>query len=237
MRIVSLLSSATEILYAVGAGDCLVGVSHECDWPIGVRLLPRVTCTSLAGACASSDIDREITSKLAGRAVGNREAAQRCVDELRLRVDRVAQRTAPFTAEDRPRTIVIEWLDPLMVSGNWMPELVDLAGGINGLSVARQPSRRHSWHDIPKFDPEVIVVAACGFDIERTWSEMPTLASLPGWCDIAAVQDRRVFVADGNAYFNRSGPRLVDSLELLAGLLHPNLFAPSDDTAFRSWRA
>jgi iron complex transport system substrate-binding protein len=306
-RIVSLIPSGTEILYAVGAGDRLAAVSHECDWPIEVKQLPRVTHTSITAACASADIDRQVASMLAdrqplyqldgellrrlapdlivaqdqcdvcalpldtlrdciasepslrnttiialnpssladvmadilriGRAVGCAEGAQRCARELQSRVDQIAKLAATFAPQNRPRTIVIEWIDPLMISGNWVPKLVELAGGTSGLSTSGRPSQCRSWSDVCALDPEVIVVAACGFDIDRTASEMPTLAGLPGWRHVAAVRCDRVFVADGNAYFNRSGPRLVDSLELLAGLLHPGVFPPPDDTAYRVWRS
>ncbi len=140
-------------------------------------------------------------------------------------------------SKGRPRVVVVEWLEPVMAAGNWTPELVQIAGGLNGLSVDRRHSAYHDWDEFLAFDPEVVVVAACGFNLERTLQEMHLLSRLPQWQSISAVQTGRVFAVDGDAYFNRPGPRLVDSVELLAALLHPEHFPAPDDSVCRQWIA
>ena len=125
----------------------------------------------------------------------------------------------------RPTIACIEWIDPLMAAGNWMPELVSLAGGDNLFGKAGRHSPFFEWDDLLRADPDAIVVLPCGFDIPRTRAEMPTLTAKPGWLDLKAVRDGRVFLGDGNAFFNRPGPRLVDSFEMLAEILHPGQFA------------
>jgi iron complex transport system substrate-binding protein len=121
--------------------------------------------------------------------------------------------------EPRPRVAAIEWLEPLMVAGHWTPELIAIAGGEPVLAHAGERSRWISWDQLRAADPDVIVVAPCGFPLARTQREMGLLTALPGWRDLSAVRCERVFLADGNALFNRPGPRLVDTLELLAALL------------------
>jgi iron complex transport system substrate-binding protein len=124
----------------------------------------------------------------------------------------------------KPTVACIEWIDPLMAAGNWMPELVEMAGGINLFGIAGRHSPWMTWEELRAKDPDVIVVLPCGFDIPRTRQEMPALTQQPGWPALRAVRDGRVFLADGNQYFNRPGPRLADSLEILAQLLHPSVF-------------
>jgi iron complex transport system substrate-binding protein len=118
-----------------------------------------------------------------------------------------------------------------MVAANWMPELIEIAGGQCRLTRSGERTHYTKWQDVVTFDPEVIVVTPCGFDLPRTLSEMRVLTKLPGWGTLAAVRQGRVHAADGNAYFNRSGPRIVDSLEILAELIHPTLFADLNPAA------
>jgi iron complex transport system substrate-binding protein len=125
----------------------------------------------------------------------------------------------------RPGVACIEWLDPLMAAGNWLPELVDMAGGRNLFGEAGRHSPYLDWDSLTAADPEVIVLMPCGFDIARTRAELPVLTGRPGWAALKAVRDHRVFIVDGNQYFNRPGPRLADSLDILAELLHPEVFA------------
>ncbi len=113
-----------------------------------------------------------------------------------------------------------------MLGANWMPELVELAGGQHGLTKSGQHSTQAEWDDLVGFDPELIVVMPCGFDLERTIAESQSLAERANWQSLQAVRNGRVFAVDGNAFFNRSGPRLVDSLEILAHLIHPDRFDP-----------
>ena len=124
----------------------------------------------------------------------------------------------------RPRGAMIEWIDPLMAGGNWMPELVEMAGAENLFGAKGQSSPWLDWDQVVVADPDVVLVHPCGFDIARTLQEMPLLERRPGWRELKAVQHGRIFVADGNQYFNRPGPRIVESLEILAEIFHPELF-------------
>ncbi len=116
---------------------------------------------------------------------------------------------------------IVEWLEPLMLSGNWVPEMVALAGGRHDLTTAGEHSPYVKWDDLLAYDPQAILVVPCGFDLAKTLSCWQVLKSLPGWQQLSAVRTGRVHAIDGNAYFNRSGVRLIDSLEILAHLLHP----------------
>jgi iron complex transport system substrate-binding protein len=140
---------------------------------------------------------------------------------LRDRIQAIAARAAALPS---PGVACIEWIAPPMASGNWMPELVALAGGRNLFGAAGRHSPRLDWEEVVAADPEVIVILPCGFDLERTRAEMPALAQRPEWPRLRAVRSGRVALADGNAYFNRPGPRLVESLEILAEILHPQRF-------------
>jgi iron complex transport system substrate-binding protein len=126
----------------------------------------------------------------------------------------------------KPSVACVEWIDPLMSAGNWMPELVTLAGGRPLFGEAGTHSPWLEWETLRNADPEIIILLPCGFDIERTRRELAPLIAQPGWAELEAVRSGRVFVADGNQYFNRPGPRLVESLEILAEILHPDHFAP-----------
>lgn len=125
----------------------------------------------------------------------------------------------------KPRVALIEWQEPLMAAGNWMPELVAAAGGVNLFGTAGKHSPWMSWESLVAADPDVILVSPCGFGLDRTRREMPALAGCAGWPGLRAVASERVYLADGNAYFHRPGPRLVESLEILAEVLHPDVFA------------
>jgi iron complex transport system substrate-binding protein len=159
-----------------------------------------------------------------GAAAGVEQRAATLVSDLRARIERVRLRTA--LAERRPRVACLEWLSPTFGPGHWLPELVELAGGRPGLGVAHCDSRRVAWDDMIAFAPEVIIVTPCGFDLRRTVEEAAhVLPSRNGWAALPAVRQGRVYAVDGNAYFSRPGPRIVDSLELLAELIHPELCA------------
>jgi iron complex transport system substrate-binding protein len=156
-------------------------------------------------------------------ALGSPERGADLVARLRERVAAVEGRVARLDA--RPSVAVVEWIEPLMAAGNWMPELVSLAGGVNLFGTARKHSPWMTWEALAGADPEVIVVSPCGFAIERTRAEMGELTARSGWPALRAVRNGRVYLADGNAYFHRPGPRLVESLEILAELLHPGTFS------------
>src|SRR5829696_2571950 len=144
------------------------------------------------------------------------------VARLQERMAAIAEQVR--TIPDRPAVACIEWIDPLMAAGNWVPELVELAGGINLFGEAGKHSPWMTWPELVARDPEVIIVMPCGFDIARSRVDMPALSHHPEWSTLRAVQTGRVYLTDGNQYFNRPGPRLVESLEILAELLHPTAF-------------
>lgn len=290
LRIISLISSATEMLYALGLGDRVVAVSHECDWPPEIAGKLRATFANIDAAQSSGEIDCQVKQKLVageplygidadliaslrpdlivtqaqcdvcavrlddvramiatrpelrqtrlvslqpkglqeifadiqrlGEATQRKSAAQKLVAALQSRVEMVRRQAAEQLAHhDRRRVAIIEWTEPLMLAGNWTPELVELAGGYCPLTAAGEHSRYHDWSEIAAFDPEVIVVAPCGFDLPRSVREAEPLELLPGWFDTPAAHAKRLFALDGNAYLNRSGPRIVDTLEILAELI------------------
>ena len=293
-RIVSMISSATEIVDGLGALPWLVGRSHECDFPEQVRDLPVCTAPRFAVDGDSREIDRLVRQTLTEsisvyqvfddvlerlqpthiltqihcqvcavslrdveRSVASRLASRPCVVSLQPSslahvwedIRRVAQSldiersgeelvvrlqermriisVAAHAAGPRPRIACIEWIEPLMAPGNWMPELVEMAAGDNLPWT--------TWQELEAGDPDVILVMPCGFDLERSMSEMYWLTDRPGWRNLQAVRNRRVFVTDGNQYFNRPGPRLVESLEILAAVLHGRIGLPAcPSKAFRA---
>ncbi|MFN7017087.1 MAG: cobalamin-binding protein [Fimbriimonadales bacterium] len=293
MRIVSLLPSATEIVYALGLGEQLVGRSHECDYPPEAESVPILTYSLIPPDLPSREIDRlvsetlmthatlyglnmdllqalepdllitqalcdvcavsfnsvqEAVARLSPRtrvlnlepttlqgvmdtfqqvadAAGVPERGHALVQQFRERIERVHERT-----RHRPpvRVTFLEWLDPPFVCGHWTPELVALAGGVDGHGKAGQPSRRLEWREVLAWQPEAIVIACCGFNVERTLQDLPALERMPGWEQLPAVRNGAIFITDGNAYFSRPGPRLADSLEWLADQLETcNALAPT----------
>ncbi len=294
MRIVSLLPSATEIVYALGCGDALVGVTHECDYPPAAQTRPAVTQSMLDHTTATSaDIDAAVRNQLhtgvgiyaldvarlaelapdliitqelcevcavsfgtvtravrdisttypalapqiisleptsladilatimaVGERLGCESQASAVIADAHARVRRVQQQVAGAA---QPRVACLEWVDPLFGPGHWLPELVELAGGVPVIGQAGANSQRVVWDDVRRAAPDVIVVTPCGFGLERAQQEAcAALPHLPGWEDIPAVQTGRVAVVDGNSYFSRPGPRIIESLELLAAILHPD---------------
>jgi len=287
-RIASLISSATEILFAIGAGDRVVAVSHECDCPDEVQELPRATFShvdAMAGSreideqvkqlsgsgAALYEIDRDLLVRLqpdlivtqaqcdvcavkyddvvdlvksqqalahtevlplqpqrledvfkdvlrVGQATGDVEQAKSFVAQLRERLTEVDRRVSD---RPRPKVAVIEWTDPLMLAANWVPELIAAGGGRCDLTTAGEHSDYARWEDLLAYDPDVLIVSPCGFDLPRCRREIDELAKRDAWKRLSAVQSGRVHAIDGGAYFNRSGPRLVDTVEILDGLLHP----------------
>jgi len=157
-----------------------------------------------------------------GTALGTMAKAETVIEDLRKRVDRVASRTT--SAASRPACFLMEWTDPPFCSGHWNPQLVSLAGGIDPVGRAGQPSRRVSWDEIEAADPDLIVLALCGNSQQRAVQEAGALATNPRWTNLRAVRAGDLVALDGNAYFSRPGPRIVDSLEMLAAILHPELW-------------
>jgi iron complex transport system substrate-binding protein len=154
-------------------------------------------------------------------AAGVDRRAEEVIRALTARVEAVVARTPAL--QYRPRVALLEWLDPPFSCGHWNPELVRLAGGVEGLGKEARPSRTLRWEEVLAWQPEVVFIACCGFSVERTMRDLPALQFVPGWAEAPAVRSGRVFVVDGSQYFNRPGPRLVDSLEMLAHALHPEV--------------
>ena len=287
----SLVPHATELLFALGLGDDVVGVTHECDYPIDALDRTRVTRDRLPAGLSAAEIDRAVrerteageaiytldeavlaelepdlivtqalcpvcavsvddvravAKKLPGppqvialdpttlgetmgdvrtiaQATGRKEEALALVARQRARIDRV--RIAVKDAERVP-VAAIEWLDPVFVGGHWVPQLIELAGGIDVLGFAGERSETTSWELVAAAQPEVVVLMPCGYDEERTLQEA-LLFDEP----LRAVGARRVVAVNGGAYFSRPGPRLVDGLELLDHILHPALVREAPDAA------
>ena len=152
-------------------------------------------------------------------ALGVPKRAQSVIAALNERLEAV--RSACTAQESRPSVACIEWVDPLMAAGNWVPTLVEIAGGRNLFGEAGKHAPWMSWEELVAADPDVIVALPCGYDMERSALDMDGLAQTAGWADLSAVRNGRVYVTDSNQYFNRPGPRLVESAEIFAELLHP----------------
>lgn len=150
--------------------------------------------------------------------------ATESVENLEARVKICEQKTQSLTSEDRPTVLCIEWTDPLMIAANWIPEMVKIAGGEPLFSIVGQPSPQINWESIINANPDIIIFMPCGFNLDRTRQEAMPLAQKPEWQNLHAVQSGRVYITDGNAYFNRPGPRLAESVEILADILHPEIF-------------
>jgi iron complex transport system substrate-binding protein len=156
-----------------------------------------------------------------GDALGRSERALELVADLESRIDAVE---AGAAGVDRPTVAVFDWTDPVMVAGHWIPGMVELAGGRYGLEERGARSRPHEWDEIRAYDPDIIVVAPCGFGIDQTMDNIADLTEREGWDDLTAVRNDDVYVMDGHHYVNRPGPRLVDTLEFLAGIIQPERF-------------
>jgi len=289
MRIVSLLPSATEILFALGLRDRVVGVTHECDYPSEVRSLPVLTkCVFDSEKMTQEEIDREVKRlSLTGESLYRiqdelmREAnpdlivtqdlchvcaitpgeVQRAVhllqkkpeivslspkllDDVFIDMDSVARsagveadgvirklqarvkRIAPAaTLKERPSVGCLEWLEPLWRTGHWIPGMVQLAGAEEVLAEAGKPSRDLSWEELQLKNPDIIIVMPCGYNLSRAREEFLRVRQSYPWENLQAYQNQNIFVVDANSYFSRSGPRLVDGLEMLAEIFHPEYFA------------
>lgn len=165
-----------------------------------------------------------------GTALDRGEAADELITDLRARVASVERRAREV--EERPRVAVFDWMDPVMVAGHWVPELVDIAGGRYELVDPGERASPWEFDRIREYDPEVVVAAPCGFELDQTRTNSEELTDRPGWADLTAVREGRAYAMDGHNYVNRPGPRLVDTLEHLAGLIHPDRFErPPNDVA------
>ena len=297
MRVASLLPSATEMVHFCGAGETLVGVTHECDYPPGVEGLPHLTSSKIDQNMTSAEIDAAIGRHLTdsgsiyaldaelleeldpdliftqglcevcavstnlveqaasglearifslnptslrevledavrvGEALGRGEEARTEVAALEERLGRVEETVARLR---RPRGGCIEWLDPPFSAGHWVPEMVRIAGGEEVLAGPGEPSRRLSWEEVFEAAPEVLVLMPCGFGARRTVEEAcRVLPAVSGWNDLPAVREGRVWAVDANSYFSRPAPRLVEGVEILARILHPETFPGAPAAAVR----
>ena len=288
-RIVSFLPSATEILYELGVGDLVVGVTHECDFPDDAKRKPRVIHSSFdQGKMSSNQIDKKIVELLhsgndiyevddmvlskanpdlivaqglcevcspftkeidravsilkkkpeivilnpqnlddilqsileVAKYVGRETEAQDMVNSLRKRIEYVKNKITRM----RPKLLCIEWLDPLFTAGHWVPQMVETAGGTNGISTIGKSSRRMKIQEVAAFDPDMIVLMPCGFDISRMLKEYTILANNIEWKSLRAVKNNKIFAVDANSYFSKPGPRTITGLEILAKIIHPELF-------------
>ncbi|MFW6075227.1 MAG: cobalamin-binding protein [Chloroflexota bacterium] len=288
MNIISLLPSTTEICYALGLGDDLKAVTHECDWPPDAREKPHITRSVLpTGRLSSAEIDRLVGERVrSGEAIYELDAGllrqlepdliltqELCpvcavsyddvveiasslpsrpevlslepasVDEILESIERVAAaagcpvRGRQVTGELRARreaigerlegaepvsVVCLEWLDPPMAGGHWVPEMVRAAGGRDLLGPEGGNSPYLTWKQVIEADPDAIVLMPCGYDLDWTLHEARILEQIPEFRGLRAVRENRVYAVDGSAYFNRPGPRVIDGIELLARLLHPS---------------
>jgi iron complex transport system substrate-binding protein len=190
--------------------------------------LQRRPLVALSGGSLSAILDGFLE---VARAVGRAERGAELVDELRERLAVVRRRVAPLT---RPRVACLEWIEPPFAMGNWGPELVEIAGGQNLLGTPGAHSTTTSWQTVLDSDPDVLIVTPCGFSLARAEQEMHRLAAQPGYEQLGAVRAGRVFVADGNLYFNRSSPSLFETPEIIAEMLHPDVFEPRHEHSV--WR-
>ena len=158
-----------------------------------------------------------------GEATGRAERAAELIAEGRARVEEIARVTR--TLSNRPRVFCMEWLNPIYCSGHWVPEMVKLAGGVDALSCEGEDSARISWNQVVEWAPEVLIVTPCGFNLEKVMEQSRQLVDYPGWSELPAVREGRVYAVDANSYFARPGPRVVEGTELLAHLIHPKLFS------------
>ena len=282
MRIVSLVPHATELLFALGLGADVVGVTHECDFPPAAEALVQVTRDVLPQGLSAGEIDAAVRErtlegdaiyaldrerlaalepelivtqalcpvcavsydevadlaanlpsaprvialdpKTLGETLGDVRTIAHATDRRDEGVELIAGAAARIDrvklavrAERRPRVAALEWLDPVYIGGHWTPQLIELAGGEDVLGLPGEPSRTVSWEELAAARPEVVVVMPCGYDEDRAYAEALAHAH-----ELAALGAERVCAVNASAYFSRPGPRLIDGLELLAHILHPD---------------
>jgi len=311
IRIVSLIPSATEIVAALGYSDCLVGRSHECDYPASVSDLPICTEPKFDPVGTSEQIHQRVTSLLSSAlsvyrvktdrlaslqpthiitqaqcdvcavslsdvekavadlmsASGSRrhikvislqparladvwtdmatvaaalgqtsEAATRAIAQCKSRLPQ-SDTDTDFYSGERPKVACIEWTDPLMAAGNWVPELVELAGGTDCLGKAGTHSEWLTWETLASAEPDIIVVLPCGYDLKQTQQATDEMAANTQWNTLKAVTNGEVYLADGNQYFNRPGPRLVESYDILAEIIQKKeVSAQRAAAGWRKWQ-
>ncbi len=161
--------------------------------------------------------------RMVGRATGAEERADEIAEGMEARIEAVKARAAG--ADTKPSVLHVEWADPIMCGGHWVPEMVDLAGGSNTFGDKDTGTFKLEWEEVVERQPDIIVMMPCGFDVKRGLEDVPILSQREGWKDLPAVRNDRVYVVDASAYTSRSGPRLVTGLEIMAEMIHPELFS------------
>jgi iron complex transport system substrate-binding protein len=290
MRIVSLLPSATEILYALGLGDSVAGVTHECDFPPAAATKPPLIRPRVDPHAAPAEIDRQVSelvqrgesiyavdaellASLAPDLIVTQDLCHVCAaspDDLATALTRLARQPrvltlTPHSLDDvwqdiirvgdatgtgreaealatelkakvkstesavnaithRPRVLCLEWLDPVYVGGHWVPEMVSKAGGEDVLGRSGQPSFKVSAEEIAESNADLILAMLCGYDAARNAAEFKRTQVPRSWNNLPALRNHQIFAVDANGYFSRPGPRLADGLQLLAHLIHPELY-------------
>lgn len=285
MRIVSLVPNGTEILFAVGAGDLVVGVSHECDFPAEARTRPILTGSALRPGMTAAEVDQAVSAQVGsgeslytldedriaelapdlivtqqlcpvcavsteqvdgavrplprcpdllsldprtlsdvladirrvGGATGRESEAEALLRDLEARLAIVRARVA---GRPRPRVATLEWLDPPFAGGHWVPEMVEIAGGVDVFAKPGDHSTRLTWEQLQATDPDVLVVMPCGYDEAGAAEQIALISNRPEWQALRAVREGRVYPVDANGCFSRPGPRLVDGIERMAELFH-----------------
>ena len=296
-NIVSFLPSATEILYELGAGPHLLGVTHECNYPEEAKSKPKIINSSFdASTMTSKEIDDKIVELFSNgkdiylindnllkelrpdvivaqgicevcspftkeikravsilgynpkviildphnisdildniyeiaKNVGKIKEGQNLVKILKDKINRIKKITEQKNVENLSRILCLEWIDPFFTAGHWVPEMVEIAGGINGLSKSKEQSRRTSLKEIKKFDPDKIILMPCGFNIDRTIKEykntITTLNKNQEWNNLRAIKNNELYVVDAGSYFSKPGPRTITGIEILAKIISPNEF-------------
>ena len=169
------------------------------------------------------DLDEILVSiEQVAKTVGREEKGKEIVHNLRKRIEHMG--SVVRSANHIPKVLCIEWLNPLFTAGHWVPQMVELASAVNGVSRRGEPSRRMEWKEALEFDPDIIVLMPCGFDIERTLKELWRIEKQEEWKQLRAVSNKMVYATDASSYFSRPGPRSVTGLEILAKIIHPDLF-------------
>jgi iron complex transport system substrate-binding protein len=290
MRIVSLVPSATEMLFALGVGPDVIAVTHECDYPEAAKQLPKITRDVLPPGLSAAEIDAAVKERmLAGQSIyeldietlqdlrpdlivtqalcsvcavsyddvrevaeeidshpqvialdphtvgevlgdagtlaqatDQRDAAVELVRDASARIDRIRVATRRVK---RPRVAALEWLDPPFAAGHWTPQMIGYAGGEDVIGFAGEPSEERSWAEVAAVQPDVVIVMPCGYDAEIAYREAEMHRD-----QLGALGAVKVVAVDAASYFSRPGPRLVDGLELLAHIIHPELFPEAPAT-------
>ncbi len=291
LRIASFLPAATEMVYQLGLGDQLVGVTHECDYPPQVKTKPvLVDCALDLSGMTPEQIDEAVTSRIRsgkslykvdeeklrraapnllitqnlcqvcgpagnevsqvletlspvpeilwqtpksfeeileayqelGRRTGRLEAARDWITSAREKVKNIAAKSARY--QRKTRVAFVEWVDPIYCGGHWIPQMLDLAGAEDRNSKNGTDSVRIPWESVLAYQPEVVIVSPCGFKTDKALEQSMKLLERSGWNDLPAVKQEKVFAVDASSYFARPGPRIVEGVELLAHLIHPEDF-------------